>query len=265
MATITAANVQAITDSVAKHLTDLQALLASPAAVQTGQGTTLGKIAALNDQSQEFFLLDGFEAFVASESALLGQWQSYNSMLDATFAAAAAVDNATTGLGAFLVTNALQVHPFYLDAHNRAVARRQLAPGVALGPLHAFGKALPNLGQVNVTGSGVGTFVAGTGQGNSPAGAGAAYGNAPLSIFNAGTGATGAASGTYTVTYNQYNASGVLVTGLTASATMPASSAAGFAVSLAVSGVAVTNITLTGGTNGDKVGCSAALLRTPAY
>lgn len=255
MATITAANVQALTDSIARHITDLAALLGSPSAIQAGQATTLSKVAALNDISQESFLVDGFIQFQLQENALISNLQSYNAILDAAAPAVLALHNATGGLTIFCRANSIQVAPAYADAHNRAAGKGLVQ---ALGPDVVFGSAQANLGQITLTGAGAGTFADGTAE---PA----TYGNAPLSIVNAGAGATGAAAGTYTVTYSAYNAAGALQTGLTASATMPASSAAGAAVSLAVSGVDVTGISVTGGTAGDKVGVKATALRTPAY
>lgn len=259
MATITAPNVQTLTDAIAKHIVDLQALVGSPTALNAGQTTTLNHIAALNDATQQFLLLTGFNVFVGLEQALIASYQSYNAILDSVAPAVVAINNvAPGGLAAFCAANNVQVHPVYFDAHNRAVATGRL-PGAVLPVSASFNYADANIAQITLTGAGAGTFAAQTAEN-------ANYGNAPLSIFNAGAGATGAAAGTYTVTYNAYNTStGALQTGLTASATMPAASIAGAAVTLAVSGVAVTAITLTGGTAGDKIGVSAALQRTPAY
>ncbi len=257
MATITSANVQAITDSIAKHIADLQTLVGgSQTTLAAGKTTTLGKVAALNDASQLYALMDGFQQAFNAESAFLTQLTSYNAILDLFAPACIALEKATGGLAAFLAANSLQVAPGYLDAHNRCQARTGAV--LALPNYSAFGPVGANLGQITLTGAGAGTFAAGTSE---PA----TYGNAPLSIFNNKGSTGGAASATYTVTYNAYNSSGVLQTGLTATATMPASATNGQAVSLGVSGVAVTNITVVGGTAADVVAVSAAALRAVAY
>ena len=255
MATISAANVTAITDSVARHITDLAALVGSNTAIVAGQATTLGKIAALNDASQLYALIDGFQGAVNAESALLANLASYNAILDSMAPAVIAMEKATGGLQAFLVANTIQVAPAYADAHNRAAVTRGSV--IALTAVGVFGKAIANMGSITLSGAGAGAFTDNAAQA-------AGYGNAPLSIFNNKGSAGGAATATYTVTYSAWVA-GVLTTGLTASAVMPASSANLAAVSLAVSGVDITAITVAGGTAADVVGVSASLVRTPAY
>ncbi len=257
MATISQSNAQALCDSIAKHVITAIAVPGAVSALQTGQGTTLGKIAALNDASQQYFLLDGFEQMMNAESAWITMIQLYNSVLDFCFTGCQTLDNATGGLAAF-IANSFQVDPHFLDAFNRAFMRGAGSPKALLQAYQAFGADIANMAQLNVTGSGIGTYVQGASQA-------AAYGNAPLSIFNANGSNVGAANCVVTVTYNSYNGSGVLQTGLTATATLPSGSVPNAAVSLAVSGVAVTNMTLTGGTNGDKVGVSCALLRAVAF
>jgi len=255
MATISAANVTALTDSIARHVTDMQALLGSTAALTAGQATTLGKVAALADAAQLYALIDGFQGFVNAENALLASMASYNAILDSVAPAVIAIEKATGGLAAFLIANTIQVPPAYADAHNRAASTRGSV--VALTPQGVFGKAIANMGSITLSGAGAGVYTDNAAQG-------ATYGNAPLSIFNNKGSTGGAASAVYTVTYSAYVA-GVLTTGLSANATMPASSVNGAAVSLAVSGVDVTGVSCTGGTAGDIVACSAAALRTPAY
>ncbi len=258
MATITPANALALADSVATRIIARVALIGSPSALQAGQATMLARIAALNDYTQQQALLDGFSAAVANENAAIAKAQAYTTILDDYFAACAALDVATGGYGAMLQANSQQVDPHFLDAWNRAASRGLTAPAKALGAFLAFGPAQSPLASITVTGSGAGTFAAGTA-------IPATYGNAPLSVYNAGSGATGAASGTYTVTYNAYNSSGVLQTGLTQAATVPNGTAVGGAVSLGISGIAVTNITLTGGNSGDVIGVKSTLLRTATY
>ncbi len=258
MATISPTNCQLLCDSVAAHLIAEVGLIGSPSAIVAGQATSLGHVAGLGDAGQEFALIDAFEQFVANENAWLAVVQAYNTLLDGAAAACAALDAATAGLAAFLQANSLQVDPHFLDAFNHAATRRSLV--ATLGAFLAFGNAVANLGQISVTGATTGTFAAGTSVNS-------AYGNAPLALVNAGSGATGASPTVATVTYNKYNASGVLQTGQTATATMPNGSAPGTAVALsgAAAGIAVTGISVTGGNSGDTLAIKSALLRTVGY
>ncbi len=261
MATITTTNAQNLCDSIAYHIIELVAAVnaSTISTLTAAQATTLGRVAALNDASQETFLLDPMNASMSNEAALMNQYQNYNAILDAFFPYCAGIDLATGGLAAFLTANTLQVDPHFLDAFNRAFARRAVNPTAALSAFLAFGSVVANMSQILLTGAGAGTYTAGS---NVPA----AYGNAPLSIVNIGAGNTGAAAGTYTVTYNKYNAAGVLLTGQTATATMPAGSVPGATVALsgAAAGIAVTGISVTGGTAADKIAVASSLLRTVA-
>ncbi len=258
MATISPSNCQALCDAVAAHIIAEVGLIGSPSAIVAGQATSLGHVAGLGDASQEFALIDAFEQMMANENAWLTVVQAYNTLLDGAAAACAALDAATAGLAAFLQANSLQVDPHFLDAFNHTAARRALV--AMLGAFLAFGNAVANLGQISVTGASTGTFAAGT-----PVNS--AYGNAPLSLVNAGGGNTGASSTVATVTYNKYNASGVLQTGQTATATMPGGSTPGTAVALSGSaaGIAVTGISVTSGNSGDTLSVKSTLLRAAAY
>jgi hypothetical protein len=263
MAALSSADVQAQCDSLARHIIDLQTLISgSQSSIVTGQATTLGKIAALNDVQKQLALLDGINQAMKDETAFLGGL-SYNSVLDALFWAMVTLDKGVpNGLAAFLQSNTVQVDPHFLDAFNRAFARQVGGyPLAKLGAFQAFGQAVANMGSVAVTGAATGNFSDGAAQN-------AAYGNAPLSIFNNGGGVTGAGSTVFTVTYSKYDASGNLVSGQTATATMPAGSAVGFAVALSGSaaGIDVTNIAVTSsGNNGDNIGVKATLLRAVTY
>jgi hypothetical protein len=257
---ITSADIQAWTDSIAKHIRDQVALIGSTGAILTGQATTLNRIAAKTVAVDEYPYLDGFEAAVANENAWLSQEASYNAILDIWYPAVAGIDRGVGGLDAYCAANTIQVDPVYADAHNRAVAKGNQFPSVALRAFNVFGTVVANMGQDNVSGSGTGAFVSG-------AAIPAAYGNAPLQIFNTGGGNIGAASAVYTVTYSKYNAAGVLLVGQTATATMPSGSIPGFSVALSggAAGIAVTNITQTLGTNGDQVAVKSTLLRAASY
>lgn len=122
MATISAANVSALMSSLAKHISDLQALKGSTSAIVTGQGTTEGKVAALNDFSQQSALLGGFASFVTNENALLAAWSNTNAIYDAVAPACQALEKATGGLNAYLVANAIKAPTLYANAHNRCAS-----------------------------------------------------------------------------------------------------------------------------------------------
>lgn len=257
---ITSTDIQQWTDSIAKHIRDQLALIGSTSAILSGQATTLNRIGAKTLAADEYPFLDGFEAAVVNENAWLTQEASYNAILDLWYPACASIDRGVGGLNAYLIANALQVDPVFADAFNRAVSKGNQFPSVAIQAFNAFGTAVANMGQDNVSGSGTGAFVSGSA-------IPAAYGNAPLQIFNAGAGNIGATSPVFTVTYNKYSPAGVLQTGQIATATMPTGSVPGTSVALSggAAGIAVTNITQTLGVAGDQVAVRSTLLRTAAY
>lgn len=259
MATITAANVQALCDSIAKHVSDLQAALANVATLQSGLQSTLAKVAGLPDPTQVALLTPAFNAFAARESALLANALPYGAILDSVAPAVAALDNVTSGLGAFCLANSLQVHNSVADAHMRAVGMGLIHSSRALPPSVAFPPAVDPMGTFTASGAGAGAFA-------KSGIVSAQYGNAPLQAYNAGAGATGAAAGTYTVTYSAYNASGKLVTGLTTTVSVPGATASAATIAMTgISGVAVTNITLSGGQAGDKIAIRALSVRSVTY
>lgn len=135
MATITAANVSALMSSVAKHITDRQAQIGSGSAITAGQATTLGKIAALGDASQQFALLAGFETAMTTEAASLTRLSTYNTILDDYAAACIALERATGGLNAFLTTNAIKAPQAYYDAHNRCASHTGQVVAIAAANL----------------------------------------------------------------------------------------------------------------------------------
>jgi hypothetical protein len=123
MATITAANVSALMSSLAKHITDLQAQIGSGSAITAGEATTLGKIAALADASQEYALMAGFQtALATNEAAYLTKLASVNPIYDLFAPACIALERATGGLNAFLTTNAIKAPTAYANAHNRCAS-----------------------------------------------------------------------------------------------------------------------------------------------
>lgn len=124
MATITAANTSALMSSVAKHVADLQTLVGgSQSAITAGQATTLGKIAALGDASQQFALLAGFEtALATNEAAYLTQLATANTIYDLFASACIALERATGGLNAFLTANSIKAPTAYANAHNRCAS-----------------------------------------------------------------------------------------------------------------------------------------------
>lgn len=262
MAALTAANAVTLADGIAKHIIDLVAVPGSTSAITTGQATLLGQVVALNDASQITALLDGFNASVTAEKAYLTNQASYNAILDLWFGACLALDAAASGgLAALLAANQPnQVDYRFLDAFNRADSKGGVNPVAALPAWLSFAPAALGLATFAVTGSGAGTFTAGTAVSS-------LYGNGPLSLYNAGAGVIGAASITATVTYTKYSSTGTVLTAQTATATLTNGAASGAAVALSGSaaGTAVTNITITGGTNGDSIGVKTTLLRSVSY
>jgi hypothetical protein len=123
MATITAANVSALTSSLAKHVTDLQAQIGAATAITAGEATTLGKIAALADASQEYALMAGFQtALATNEAGYLTNLANVNAIYDLFAPACVALERATGGLNAFLTTNTIKAPTAYANAHNRCAS-----------------------------------------------------------------------------------------------------------------------------------------------
>lgn len=136
MATITAANVSALMSSLAKHVTDLQAQIGSATAITAGQATTLGKIAALGDASQEFALMAGFQtALSTNEAAWLTQIAAANSIYDLFAPACIALERATGGLQAFLTANSILAPTAYANAHNRCASKTGAVVTIAAGSI----------------------------------------------------------------------------------------------------------------------------------
>lgn len=135
MATITAANVSALMSSVAKHITDRQAQIGSGAAITTGQATTLGKVAALADASQEYALMAGFQGAMANEAASLTTLANANPIYDDFAPACIALERATGGLQAFLTTNAIKAPTAYAAAHNRCASKTGAVVTIVAGSI----------------------------------------------------------------------------------------------------------------------------------
>lgn len=253
-----AAQIRGLCDTIAKHIIDAAAALGSTSALQAGQATSLAQIAALADATLIYPLLAGFESAMGKETAWIANEASYNNILDNHFDACAVLDSATGGLAAFLAAQSVQVDPHFQDAFNRAASQGKAYPSTPLKPYLAFGNAASNMGQFNATGGAGGAFVAGTA-------VNVLYGNAPLQMFNAGGGNIGGSIVHVTVTYSKYDGSGNLLAGQTVTVDMPAGTTPGSSVSLGVSGIAVTNITVTNSTNADQIAVRSTLLRTVGY
>lgn len=124
MATISAVNTSALMSSIAKHITDLQTLVGgSQSAITAGEATTLGKVAALGDASQEYALMAGYQqALSANEPNFLTLLSSANAIYDLFAPAIIALERATGGLQAFLVANTIKAPTAYANAHNRCAS-----------------------------------------------------------------------------------------------------------------------------------------------
>lgn len=136
MATITSANVSALMSSIAKHVTDLQAQIGSATAITAGQATTLGKIAALGDASQEFALMAGFQtALATNEAGWLASLAAVNNLYDLFAPACIALERATGGLQAFLTANSISAPTAYANAHNRCASKTGAVGAIAAGSI----------------------------------------------------------------------------------------------------------------------------------
>ena len=138
MATISAANVSALMSSIAKHVVDLQAQIGSATAITAGEATTLGKVAALGDASQEYALMAGFQqALATNEAGYLATLASANAIYDLFAPACIALERATGGLQAFLTANSILAPTAYAAAHNRCASKTGAVITIVSGSISA--------------------------------------------------------------------------------------------------------------------------------
>lgn len=256
MAVISGAECTTLCDAIADHIATMQTVPQSSVitTLTTGQATTKAHVAGLNDAQKVGDLINGFINAMAAEGALLASWQRYNDLLDAMKSACYVLEAHTGGLPAFLAANTLQVDPRFCDAYNRMALAYGLPP---MPPRLAFGPASQQLASILVTGTGAGTFSAGTPIAST-------YGNTKVVLKNIGGGPTGGASATYTLTYQFLDGSGN-VQSTTTAATVGAGTASGATVAVTPAMIAVIGITLTGGTNGDNIAVQSIQTRALAF
>jgi hypothetical protein len=272
MATISTGNLTALADNIAKSLVDLEAALItnvvggspSKATIQNGQNagsnSLLSHVAGLADPDQEAALIDEAIADAAKVAATVdfsmnGFRRNYAEFL-------IALDRHVGGLNAFLVTNTLQVHPYFAACFNYIA---DLAPQLGLASAALTHVAVSRiftpteviLGSIAVTGAAAGTFSAGTALNTS------LYGASQLYLKNTAGAPTTGTNTVFGITYT--NAAGT--SGQTTTQALSGALGAGAYLAVgAITGSAVSNITVnSNGANTDAIAVVVKPARTIAY
>jgi hypothetical protein len=272
MATISTANLTALADNIAKSLVDLEASLITNVAAnaptkatiqagQTGGSNSLqARVAGLNDAQQEADLVDEALADAAKIAALVnftmnGFHRNYAEFL-------VALDKHVGGLNAFLVSNSLQVHPYFATCFNYVA---DLAPQLGksasalthIAVSRIFTPTEVTLGSIAVTGAAAGNFSAGTALNTT------LYGASQLYLKNTDVSPTTSTNAVFHITYT--NAAGQA--GQTTDQALSGALGAGAYLAVgSVTGSAVSVITVTSnGSNGDQIAVVVKPARTIAY
>src|SRR5260221_106771 len=281
---LTNAQVTAITDSIAKAITDFNTnFLTGTATITTtinsgvgGTGATsatLGRVlayAAVPDAADELALLPKVNTVASNVAAYLTGVRALNSLYLQYLPLLDALDTTQSGLNAFLTSNALQVNAFAAAAFNYyqanattlgfrtpanipvAIATANFFPYAAVDTLWGFTCSGATTFSANAVGTNVSTAVSGGGVGQ-------------VYIYkNNATNAIGCA--TFTITYTNAAGTPATATYSTVSGTPTAtgSLSAGLARSRAIA-QAITAVSGTGMTNAEQYTLGIQLVRTAAY
>lgn len=270
MSTISAVNLQAISDNIAKTLVDLEAVyIINPTANsptidtiangQTGIGTSLSaRVAGLGDLSQVAALS---AAALAAANNVIGYTNIGVTSLYILYSGLlSALDLHVSGLDSFLTANAVQVHSEFAAAFNY-IANNAIVLGARgsnftpVSPANVFIPANQTLATIVVTASNTGTYSE-----VSPIDL-TQYGPAELFLKNILGATSGGTATSFQVAYT--NASG---SPATATITLTGTMADQATIDLGVTGSEVTNITIiSGGVASDYFAIVAAPPRSISY
>lgn len=281
---LTTSQTTAITDSIAKAISDYNANFvsgtSSPAsAINAGVGGTgatsaiVGRVlayASVPDLVDELLLLPKANLVAGNVAAFLSGIRSLPSFYLQFYPLLDALDTAQGGLNAFLTTNTLQVSAYFAAAFNafavNAVTLNYRSPAfipTQLAVANYFPYAVID-DMWDFTCSGATTFSSNAvGANVSSAVSGGGVAQFYLYKVNASNAVGGA---TFTISYVNASGNTVTATYTTSSGTPTASGslAAGFSISGAI-GSAITGVTGTGMTSGEQYTIGAKLIRAAAY
>lgn len=281
---LTNTQVTALTDSVAKALTDFNTNFVTGTAtitttINSGVGgtgassATLGRVlayASVPDAADELALLPKANIVASNVAAYLSGVRALNSLYLQYMPLLDALDTAQSGLNAFLTTNTLQINAFAATAFNYYQANATTlgfrSPSnipVAIATANFFPFATTDT-MWGFTSSGATTFSANTvGVNTSTAVNGGGVGQVYIYKNNAVAAVGGA---TFTITYTNAAGTPAIATYSTVSGTPAASGslATGYVVSGAIA-QAITSVSGTGMTSGEQYTLGIQLVRTAAY
>lgn len=266
---ITTTKIQQLTDSIAKLLTDtstaVTGLTSNAPTISTmtaGITSQAARVAGFNAIDDETALAAAVSASGAAYDSFLATLAVLSQAYPTLYVELNALETWANGLSGYLATNSVQVHKAFADAFNSFAANARnsglrLTNPVAIAPANIFpAAAIDPVAAVAVTGAAAGTFTAGTAVDTTQ------YGALPLYLQNSSAGASAAAT-VFHITY--VGADGASHT-VDKTITVSMGTGAGNAVTLGVTGTAVTAISITSnGTNGESYHVTAPLVRTPAY
>ncbi len=272
----------AITDSIAKIITDFNAAFITntgsnaPTATTitngisgTGTTNTLGRVLNWLDAPSEENVLqkmqnasNSFVSYVGSIRSLAPVYQQFYAVMDA-------LDNLLGGLNAYLTAQSIQVNAYFAAAFNAYVAASVAGAYRQVAPLQiAASNFFPYAAVDDIwdaTASGATTFstnTAGANAGGSSA-AGGGVGQIVIYKVNAGNAAGGAA---LTVTYLDGSGVSHQATYNTTSGVPVGSGSLGAAYNVTGAiGASITGVTGTGMTSGEQYRFGIALTRAAAY
>lgn len=277
---ITTSQVTALTDSIAKAISDLNTNFVSGTSSSastinngvggTGASATVGRVLAYADLPSELALLSQVSVSATKVAADISGRRSLSAFYINYYPLLDALDSLVSGLNSYLTTNTLQVNAYFAAAFNAyaasavnlqfrtsasvptAIATANYFPYAATDTMWAFTASGATTFSANAVGTNASTAVNGGGVGTFyiyKSNATNAVGGATFTITY-----TNAAGNSATTTYN--TTSGVP----TGSGTLSSGSQ-----TLAIVGSAITAVTGTGMTSGEAYVIGQQLVRAAAY
>jgi len=276
--------VQQITDSIAQAIGDFNTAFITNTNSNTplystivngvsgtGGSATAGRILGLSDYTSELVLLKPMNTSATNVTSYVSGIRTIAAFYAQFYPVLDALDTATGGLNAFLVTNTTQVNAWFASAFNayQALAvslgyRTSANIPTAIATANYFPYAIVD-DLWDITSSGATTFSTNAvGTSVSTTATGGGVGQISIYKVNA-TNATGGA--TFTITYTKADGTSTTATYTTASGT-PTGSGTLASGSQSVSGLigqAITGVTGTGMTSGEQYRFGMKLVRASAY
>lgn len=247
MTTISSSDFLALVDSYGKAYAELKLIPTDTHAgnVLTGASNNTDRVQALTDPQQQIDLLAG--AYAAETAAAT----PYATAASIWSTAVQNLNRHVSGFNTYLAAQGILVSPDFRELVNTILGSNVLSSAYVFTPTATV------LASEAVTGSGAGTFTAGTDVSTTD---NTGYGGAQVEVHT--TSLIGAASIVATLTVTLFD-----TTSTTRNVTIPSGTASGDTVSVGTSTdriVACTAITFTGGTSGDAFEVRAIVPRTPA-